>query len=193
MINIYCVTNRSLCKDFYKHIEKIAENSVPYIMIREKDLNYNELYILTKKIKDITKKYNTKIIINSNIEIYKNLNLYGIQLSFKDFKENHYNIVGIKGVSVHSYDEAVEAERLGADYILYGHVFYTKCKEGVKPRGVKELKKITTDIKIPIIAIGGINNCNFKQVLKSGASGIALMSSLMECKDIKGYIKQFNI
>ena len=193
MINIYCVTNRILCNDFYKHIEEIAQNNVSYMIIREKDLNYNELYILTKRIKEITENYNTKIIINSEVKIYKELNLYGVHLSFNNFKENHNNIKGIKGVSVHSYREALEAQKLGADYIVYGHVFYTKCKEGLEPRGLDELTCIARDIKIPVVAIGGINNYNYRQVLKAGASGIAIMSSIMECDDVSEYIKSFNI
>lgn len=84
------------------------------------------------------------------------------------------------GVSVHSVDEAIEVEKLGANYILAGHIYETKCKEGLKGRGETFIKDIRKKVSILIIAIGGITDKNTANVIKSGATGIAIMSSAMK-------------
>ena len=181
-MNIIGVTNRKLCDDFYNRIEEISKINLKYLILREKDLEHKELLIMAKKIKNILNNNgNIKLIINSDVEVAKEINAFGIQLSFKDFSENKGNdFKGIKGVSIHSLGEALEVEKKGADYILYGHVFATECKKGLKPRGLEELKEICSKVKIPVYAIGGINKENYESVLEVGASGIAIMSSLMK-------------
>lgn len=180
-MDIIGVTNRKLCNDFYKRIKEISKSNLKYLILREKDLEYKELLIMAKNVQSILKDSNIKLIINSNVEVAEEVNAYGIQLSFKDFCENKgKNFNGIKGVSVHSLSEAIEAEKRGANYIIYGHVFNTDCKKGLKPRGLIEFKEICNKVNIPVYAIGGINKENYKSVLEIGADGVAVMSSLMK-------------
>lgn len=180
-MDIIGVTNRKLCNDFYKRIKEISKSNLKYLILREKDLEYKELLIMAKNVQSILKDSNIKLIINSNVEVAEEVNAYGIQLSFKDFCENKgKNFNGIKGVSVHSLSEAIEAEKRGANYIIYGHVFNTDCKKGLKPRGLIEFKEICNKVNIPVYAIGGINKENYKSVLEAGADGVAVMSSLMK-------------
>lgn len=180
-MDIIGVTNRKLCNDFYSRIKEISKSNLKYLILREKDLEYKELLIMAKNVQSILKDSNIKLIINSNVEVAEEVNAYGIQLSFKDFCENKgKNLNGIKGVSVHSLSEAIEAEKRGANYIIYGHVFNTDCKKGLKPRGLIEFKEICNKVNIPVYAIGGINKENYKSVLEAGADGVAVMSSLMK-------------
>lgn len=180
-MDIIGVTNRKLCNDFYSRIKEISKSNLKYLILREKDLEYKELLIMAKNVQSILKDSNIKLIINSNVEVAEEVNAYGIQLSFKDFCENKgKNFNGIKGVSVHSLSEAIEAEKRGANYIIYGHVFNTDCKKGLKPRGLIEFKEICNKVNIPVYAIGGINKENYKNVLEAGADGVAVMSSLMK-------------
>ncbi len=180
-MDIIGVTNRKLCDDFYSRIKEISKSNLKYLILREKDLEYKELLIMAKNIQSILKDSNIKLIINSNVEVAEEINAFGIQLSFKDFCENKgKNFKGIKGVSVHSLSEAIEAEKKGANYIIYGHVFNTDCKKGLKPRGLTEFKEICNKVNISVYAIGGINKENYKSVLEAGGDGIAVMSSLMK-------------
>lgn len=203
------ITNRHLCADFHEQIKKINKTKLNYLVIREKDLNNKDLLELSLKVKEELKDTNIKIIVNSNIDIAKIIDADGIQLSFKDFvdKSNElytenqinsvkvvdnlkrigdkYKIYKMIGVSIHSYDEGVQAYKLGADYVIYGHVFQTECKKDLMPRGIEEIKQLSTNISIPIIGLGGINENNFKEVIGAGAKGIAIMSSLMESPDPK--------
>jgi thiamine-phosphate pyrophosphorylase, putative len=191
-MDIIGVTNRKLCNDFYKRIKEISKSNLKYLILREKDLEYKELLIMAKNVQSILKDSNIKLIINSNVEVAEEVNAYGIQLSFKDFCKNKgKNFNGIKGVSVHSLSEAIEAEKRGANYIIYGHVFNTDCKKGLKPRGLIEFKEICNKVNIPVYAIGGINKENYKSVLEIGADGVAVMSSLMKNSILSSKIKTY--
>lgn len=184
-MNIIGVTNRNLCEDFYKRIDEISRSNLKYLILREKDLDDDELLLMAKRVKSILSNCSIKLIINNNINVANKVNSYGVHLSYKDFlKNNHKSFKGIVGVSVHSFEEAIDVERKGADYIIYGHIYETNCKKGLKPRGLEELKKICAAINIPVYAIGGISEKNYYDVLRCGVSGVAIMSSLMMGKDL---------
>lgn len=210
------ITNRSLCTDFYEQIKKIAKSKLNFLMIREKDLINQELLELSLKVKEELKDTNIKIIVNSNIDIAKRIDADGIQLSFKDFVDNNnklytknrinstkvvdnfkdagnkYKVYKMIGVSIHSYDEGLQAYKLGADYVIYGHVFQTECKKNLTPRGIEEIKALSLKINIPIIGLGGIDENNFKEVIDAGAKGIAIMSSLMRSQNPKSLIESIS-
>ncbi|WP_297429137.1 thiamine phosphate synthase [Clostridium sp.] len=197
------ITNRKLCKDFYDQISKIAKSKLDYLIIREKDLEEEELLNLVLMVKERVTDTNIKIIINSNIDVARKVYADGVQLSFNNFiavannikqcskkpanqkvdnfeaMGNNYRIYKLIGVSIHSYEEGLRAYELGADYVIYGHVFQTDCKKGLEPRGVREIEALAKEIDIPIIGIGGIGEDNYKEVLGAGAKGVALMSTLM--------------
>jgi thiazole tautomerase (transcriptional regulator TenI) len=77
-------------------------------------------------------------------------------------------------------EDAQAAERAGADYVLYGHVYETSCKPGVVPRGIAQLERICRLLKIPVIALGGIKPQHIPELYAAGASGIAVMSGIWE-------------
>ncbi|KHO38806.1 thiamine monophosphate synthase [Clostridium tetani] len=181
-IMIFVVTNRKICgkENFIKTIEECAKYKPFSIILREKDLDYKNLYKLAVDIKKVTDKYNIPFIINGNLKISKELNTWGYHCGISAFRKINVKVDRKLGVSVHSLDEAVEAEKLGADYILAGHIYETECKEGLKGRGQNFIKSISQKVSIPIIAIGGITEENTANVIKSGAKGIAIMSSAMK-------------
>ena len=84
------------------------------------------------------------------------------------------------GVSVHSAEEAAQAEAAGASYVTAGHVFRTDCKKDLAPRGLSFLEEVCRAVRIPVYAIGGITPENAGDCLAAGAAGICLMSSLMQ-------------
>lgn len=84
------------------------------------------------------------------------------------------------GVSVHSVEEAKEAEKLGASYLTAGHVFATECKKGLLPRGLEFLEEICDSVAIPVYAIGGIHPGNLRQIEESKAAGACMMSEYMK-------------
>ena len=82
----------------------------------------------------------------------------------------------IKGVSTHSVDEALNVEKLGGTYVTASHIFVTKCKEGLEPKGVDWLNNVCNSVNIPVYALGGINSGNAKLCIDAGAKGVCMMS-----------------
>jgi thiamine-phosphate diphosphorylase len=193
MMNVlYLVTNRKLVEnnDFYGVINESVKHGVDAVILREKDLEVDELYELASNTKKITDKYNTPLIINSNINVAKKISAYGIHLSFNYFINNKIEYDGKIGVSVHNLEEAIMCEKLGADYILAGHIFPTDCKKNLAPRGLDFLENIRKNISIPLIAIGGINEYNIKDIYNVGADGAAVMSLIMQSTNIQNTINK---
>ena len=83
------------------------------------------------------------------------------------------------GTSIHSVEDAVQAEKLGAAYVTAGHIYTTDCKKGLEPRGTCFLAEVCENVSIPVYAIGGINECNAKECIKAGAAGVCIMSGYM--------------
>ncbi|WP_143316020.1 thiamine phosphate synthase [Clostridium sp. HBUAS56017] len=185
-MNVIGVTNRKLCADFYKRIEEIAKKDLQYLILREKDLLAKDLEIMALKVMDILKGSGMGLIINGNLGVAKKVEAAGVQLSFRDFiKGKSINYDGVVGVSIHSFEEAIEVDNRGASYMIYGHIFETDCKKGVLPRGLKEFKAICESVTTPVYAIGGITKENAQFVMDSGAYGVAYMSSLMKGKRLE--------
>lgn len=166
---------------------------VDYIHLREKDKSAQELYdaviLLTKY--DIPL---SKIVINDRVDVAYSSKCIGVQLAYHSLdasivKKEFPNLR--VGCSVHSTDEALRAESMGADYVTYGHVFPTDSKPNLPPRGIEGLRQVTTSVNIPVIAIGGLTPENTDQVLQAGACGIAVLSGVLLAPNPVETVKQY--
>ncbi|MHC1685726.1 MAG: thiamine phosphate synthase [Clostridiaceae bacterium] len=191
---LYFITNRKLVtKDkFINVVGEAIASGIDRIILREKDLKDDQLLLLARAIQELIAGYDEcKLIINSNINVAKEINAFGLHLPYGQFINYDKSFIGEIGVSVHSLEEAVEACKKGASYILAGHIFETKCKEGLRPRGIEFIREMKSMVKIPVIALGGIYPDNAKLVLDAGADGIAVMSTVMTSKNIKNIVHQY--
>lgn len=197
---MYLITNRALCskEDYFKRIKEACLNGVDNIIIREKDLTYEEVISIYQKISkslpvDVRKK--TSIIINSKFKAYEDTDCDGIHLPFWLFKEKleegyNFKIGKQIGLSLHSTDEVAEMEELcgkydvKVSYITLSHIYETKCKEGLEPKGLELLKMGGKLTKVKIVALGGIDSSNAKETLKY-CDDIAVMSLIMKSNDVK--------
>ena len=187
-MKIIGVTNRLLCKkDFFEQIEFICKENLYGLILREKDLDDKTYEEFAVKCNDICKKYNVLFFINSKIKIAQELKIKNIQVSFNDFLTNKdilnsfYNVA----VSIHSLSEAMIVEKFLEQakqniFLIAGHIFETDCKKGLKPRGTQFLKEICDNVKLPVFAIGGINEQTINQLKGINIEGVCLMSSLMK-------------
>lgn len=185
MFKVICVSARQHSNNFLQSIEMIAKSEVEAIILREKDLSQDDYYQLAKSVKEICDKYDKKLIVHNFIDVAKKLGIKNIQLPFSKFfsEQNIHNDFESVGTSVHSIEDAVLAEKSGADYIIAGHIFATDCKKGLPPRGVKFLKEVCNAVKIPVFAIGGINDNSIAELTDvncNNFSGVCVMSSLMK-------------
>ena len=193
VIFMFLITNRKLVnrEKYFNTIEEAGKYGVKNIILREKDLSTEKLIEIYIKIRELVPE-ETNIIINSNIEAAKILKEKFIHLSFKDFKKNLEEVKSLQvGVSVHSILEALEADRLGASYILVSPIFETQCKKDVTPKGIDFIKEIKEKVNCKVIALGGINELNFKEVLEASADDFACMSLLFMSNNIKKCLDTF--
>lgn len=178
-----CITNRKICReDLGSRIEKLCRcKEIEKIILREKDLSLQEYEQLARRCSRICQVNNKPLVINSFIEAAYHFNFEEIQVSFKSMKVNTAKLQKFSsiGVSVHSVEEAVEAESLGADYLIAGHIFPTECKSGIPGRGLLFLNKICRQVTLPVYAIGGITKENISLVVLAGARGGCMMSGYM--------------
>ena len=174
------VTNRSLCRTGLKEqVEKISRlGFCDALILREKDLSEAKYLSLAKSIKEICDEHGIDFICNNMPDVAEQLGC-NLQLSFQSFLEQGHR-ADSTWVSVHSLDEAIEAERLGADALIAGHIFVTDCKKGLEPRGLDFLRKICEAVSIPVFAIGGIDDENAELVKQVGAQGECRMSWYMK-------------
>lgn len=183
MLNdVIAITNRKLCqRDFLEQIKRVCEAGPQAIILREKDLNEKEYTKLAEQVYNITNIYNVRLIIHTYINVAEKLGLDTVHMSLLHFKEYKKYIDNIIGCSIHSVEEAVEAQKLGASYITAGHIYATDCKKGLAPRGLEFLKEVCESVTIPVYAIGGIDvdGTRRDEVKMCGAAGSCIMSGMM--------------
>jgi thiamine-phosphate pyrophosphorylase len=177
------VTNRHLCQgDFLERIAQIARLRPQGIILREKDLLPEDYELLAAECLKICSRWQVPLVVNTFIEAARNLQIPSIHLPLETFLQRREELSGFRiGVSVHSAEEARLCARLGAAYLMAGHIFPTDCKKGLPPRGLDFLQEVCAAVSIPIFAIGGIIPHNVEAVLLAGAQGICVMSQLMTC------------
>lgn len=154
---------------------------VDYIHIREKSKSISDIILLIKLLEqEIDKK---KLVIHDRLDLALLYNIPTIHLPSYGLPvkrvRKQYPSLRI-GRSVHSLDEAIQAEKDGANYVLYGHLFKTNSKLGQPPRGVAELTKIKRMLHIPVYGIGGITANNLKEIKNTNLDGVAVMSGIFD-------------
>lgn len=186
MFKIICVTSRGMCDDFFERAGVLYKNGVT-VILREKDLSESEYERLAKSVIEVC----PNIILHTFADAAKRLKCRRIHLPMHILRTADLDGFDVIGASVHSKEEALEAQTLGASYVTAGHIFATDCKKGVPPRGLDFLSGVCNAVTIPVYAIGGISPKNAQSAINAGASGVCVMSGLMKCADAAGYLKSF--
>jgi len=188
---LYLVSDKDILKnkDLIESLEEAILGGVTILQIREKDDSTLDFYKEAIKVKQLTKKYNIPYIVNDRLDIALAVDADGVHLGQGDMPLNiARNLLGpdkIIGVSVHNIEEALEAQACGADYIGVGAIFNTSTKKDAINVTIASLEEIKKSVSIPVIAIGGINYLNAKQVIQTGIDGIAVVSAILGEKNIR--------
>ena len=177
------ITTESSCPPM--QAEKTLKGGAHMIQLRHKSASGSELYRWSVDIKRLCKRYNAIFIVNDRLDIALAADADGVHLGQEDFPPDMARkMLGkgkILGVSVSSVSEARSAEQSGADYIGLGHIFSTTSKQkSGKPIGPGRIPEIVDNVSIPVIAIGGITEKNTCEIMRRGASGIAVISAIAE-------------
>jgi thiamine-phosphate pyrophosphorylase len=165
------------------------------VQLRAKDLPSNTFFALAQTAREFTRRAGAKLIVNDRLDIALAVRADGVHLGQEDMPlaaarklAGDNKLAGDKlivGLSTHNLEQARSAEAGGADYIGFGPIFGTKTKAtSHSPRGLAMLREIRDAVKIPVVAIGGINEQNVSQVWQAGADGAAIISDLMGAQDL---------
>lgn len=185
---IAVVTNRKLSvRPFLEQIEILCKKRPERILLREKDLDQEAYIRLAGKVKEICDRYQVPFYCHTYRKAAVKTGARGLQLPLPVFRETGRQGLDQKiilGCSVHSVREAREAETLGADYVIAGHIYATDCKKGLPPRGLDFLEEICRSVSLPVYAIGGIrlDQEQIEKTLAAGARGVCVMSGAMTCE-----------
>jgi thiamine-phosphate pyrophosphorylase len=157
------------------------------LQVRAKDMSHVDRVTLALKVVSAAFQYKVPVIINDDMEAAFEVGADGVHLGQEDWaaipregRAERLANMRIVGLSTHSLEQALAAERDGADYIGVGPIFSTATKPGVKPVGVELVREVVARVKIPFFAIGGITLDNIGEVLEAGATRVAVVSAILQ-------------
>lgn len=186
MAEIHLLSDGKLDAVQFAALAAAVHPQLDYIHLREKRLSAQELLNMALILLQVGVPA-AKLIINDRLDVAMALGAAGVQLAWNSLPVSAARLAAGHslrlGSSVHSAAEIIEAGNQGADYCLFGHVFASISKPGLKERGLTLLKEAVNTSNIPIIALGGITPENMPQVLQTGATGIAVMSGICGADD----------
>lgn len=177
-------------KDTLSLIQEAVKGGVTFIQLRGKKWKTCEFLEIGLKTSEFLNKKNIPLIINDRVDIALACDACGVHLGQEDLPlPCARKVLGKKkviGISANNIEEALQAERGSADYLGVGPIFPTPSKQDLKPfLGLEGLRRIKEKTKIPVVAIGGINLNNAREVIEAGADGVAVISVLSGAKDIR--------
>ena len=193
---LYAVTDRAWrgSKTLLEQVKEALDGGVTMVQLREKELAEAEFLAEAKAMRELCNKYHVPFIVNDNVKIALASQADGIHVGQEDMPASEVRkLVGPKmmiGVSAETLEEALKAEKNGADYLGVGAVFPTATKLDAEAVTVQTLQAITGAVKIPVCAIGGIKENNMSQLKNSGIDGVAIVSAIFASADITGTCKQ---
>jgi len=187
---VYLISPNKINKNFLYSLEKVlAYKNVKFFQLRLKNIKSNSLIKIIKKLKKITDKHKVKFIINDNYILAAKVDVDGCHMgqldgSILNARKKLKN--KILGITCHnSKDLAKNAVNNKADYIAFGSFFQSKLKPNAKKANLNILKWAKKEIRKPIVVIGGINNTNYKRLIKAGAKYIAISSFIWDNPKLK--------
>ena len=187
---LYAVTDRSWLKeneDLTSVCKSVLENGATFLQIREKDLDEGTFEQEAEALKKLCAQYHIPFVVNDSVEIALDIDADGVHVGQSDMKGRDIrSMIGnekILGISAGTVEEAIAAEKAGADYIGVGAVFGTSTKKNARNLTVEKLKEISESVSIPVVAIGGIGTTNIMELVESGVDGVAVVSAIFAAEN----------
>lgn len=195
-IDFYFVTDSKFSKNgIFSDVENALKAGCKIVQYREKKKDTKTMINESRRIKRIC---NNKafFLVNDRVDVALASNADGVHIGQEDIPyEFARKLLGknrIIGLTVHNLDEAIQAEKLGVDYIGVGPIFETDTKEDIqKPCGVEMINIIRKEVNIPIVAVGGINKNNLKEILDAGADFIVSINPVVSSDDVYSEVVNF--
>ena len=187
---LYVVTDRheAAGRDLEEIVAAAAQGGAGAIQLREKDLSARDLYALGARLQGALAPYGVPLLINDRLDVALALDAAGVHLAGHSLPTAvARRVLGagkLLGVSTHSVEAARCAAEDGADFIVFGPVFTTPSKVAYgPPQGLQHLTTVVRAVRIPVLAIGGIDHTNLPQVMQAGAYGVAMIRAVLAAPD----------
>ncbi|MDO5597664.1 MAG: thiamine phosphate synthase [Acidaminococcus sp.] len=198
-LSVYLVTDRHCLRgrDFYAAIEEALKAGVTLLQLREKDASFQELLEEGRKVQALCRKYQVPFLIDDQVEVARALDADGVHLGQEDEAIERARAVldreKIIGISAHNVEEALEAQRKGADYLGVGALYPTGSKKDASVLAPGVFRQVVEAVRIPVVGIGGIHEAQYGQVLDQGAAGCAMISGILGADDITATVKRLKV
>jgi len=188
--SLYLVTDRGLAggRSNFEVVKAAVEGGATVVQLREKDCSTREFVQQALAIKDFLRNRRIPLIINDRLDVAQAVRADGVHLGQTDMPlEMAKEILGdsmIIGISAESLEDAIAAERGGADYLGVSPIYATPTKtDTAPPLGLAGLREIRKAVRLPLVGIGGLNRQNCAEVIRSGADGVAVVSAIVAADD----------
>ena len=188
---LYAVTDRSWLhgKTLYEQVEEALKGGATFVQLREKNLDEEHFLEEAKSIKELCGRYQVPFVINDNVKIAQEIDADGVHVGQSDMEAGNVRAVlgedKIIGVTAKTVEQAVAAEKHGADYLGVGAAFPTGSKADAGVIDHAMYQKISDAVSIPVIAIGGITAEKIMELSGNGLSGVAVISAIFAQPDIE--------
>ena len=199
MMLLYAVTHRAWIgkQTLMEQVEDAIKGGITCVQLREKELDQEAFLAEAMEMKALCSRYGVPLIINDNVEIAIKCNADGIHVGQKDMETGSVrSLVGdnmVIGVSTQTVEQALAAEKAGADYLGVGAVFSTTTKLDANTVSHETLKEICKAVSIPVVAIGGISKSNILELSGTGVDGVALVSAIFGAQDVESECKSLRL
>lgn len=188
--SLYLVTDRQRTagRPLIDVIEAALQGGVDAVQLREKDLSGAALFALACRLRELTRRYGVRLLINDRIDVALAVGADGVHLPVDSFAPaDARRLLGasaLVGASIHSVEQARAAAAGGADFVVVGPVFDTPSKRAFgAPLGLEALVQVTQAVTVPVYAIGGLTVDRVQSVRQRGACGIAVIAAILEADD----------
>ena len=179
--------------DVARVAEQMLEGGVDLIQLRGKGKSLDELAGHAARLHELTAGSTTLLIVNDHAEIASRIPVEGVHVGQDDDsievarrKASRQIVVG---KSTHGFEQALAAQREGADYIGFGPIFATPTKPDYRPIGLWDISRVHAEVSVPIFCIGGITIDNLQSVIDAGAKRIVMVSALLNAHSIVDYAR----
>lgn len=176
-------------------LQRVLAAGISTIQIRERDLSARELVALAREVRVVTGSCNSQLLINDRIDVALALEGVGVHLRSNSLPPSvARRLLGpqrLMGISVHSVEEAVQAESQGANYIVLGPIYETPSKQMFgPPLGIQTLEKACRLVRIPIVGIGGVTAERAREMRGAGAFGVAVITAILGADDVESATRE---
>ena len=195
-MRLYAVTDRAWVGKgtLRDQVELALRGGVTCVQLREKSLDVPAILAEAEEIRALCRSYGVPFLINDCAEIALRCGADGVHVGQKDRPAREVRrLLGpdrILGVSARTVEQAVQAERDGADYLGVGAVFSTSTKQDAMPVSYGTVQAISRAVSIPVVAIGGIQKENLLSLAGSGVDGVALVSAIFAAPDMEAACRE---